>query len=1139
MAAESDAPQDLDLFCEEVREGLYQMWVALKPEDIPFQPSAQLLKDNFIIAHRVKGTAQMFDLPQLAFPAKTLEDLLELMVDQSPEEWARKLPEVRDLLSTLITEFDKVIMDWQLTRGPQERTSDSGPAATSVQEGAHTSSEDQSNHTDTNFPQPDLDDSYLIPDIDPEVMSFFSPEAQEYLDAIEADLLELEKDPTNSGFALHLFRTAHTLKGSSYTVGYTILGDLSHPLEEVLSGVHEGKWPFSAYMADVVLRTVDLMRVLMKRNADQVPDLREKVGTLLGELRQLVDSPTTQPASPAPSPEAAPAASPASETAPVAASVPAPAPAEAKADSKLTDAYLVPDIDAEVISYFAPEAQEYIGVLEAGLLRLESAPQDSEAIDLLFRSAHTLKGSAFTVEFASIGDLTHIMEDFLVEVKEGRMQVGPGVTDVMLRAVDVIRALLRRDANLLPELRQQFPAVLDELQRMNRGEAIESSSKSMQPIAATDKAPAEQAPQQGESKLESQDAGGNVIRVSQERLEHFLNMVGEVVIARGRLDQRLRVLENLSQQVLSYQNRMLESVRSFEEKHMFTSQQTDAAPSAQSEDEGTAGPIQELTDFGSLEFDKYDDFNILARRISEVSADVSESLSQLNLSIRQAREDMSQLQQLTINMRDEISQARMLPVGTPFVRFRRAVREMARATGKEVTLVTSGEQTEVDTGVVERLVDPLVHLVRNSVYHGIETAQVRVANGKPAVGTVYLHAAHRGNSVIIEVEDDGAGIDVEKIKAKAVKLGLLRQDAAQALSQTEAINLIFLPNFSTADSVGDQAGRGVGMDVVKRVIESIGGRIAVETVKGTGTKFTLELPLTLLISTALLVRVGEDRFAIPLPTVQEVVISRPGEIQDLGGKGIIQVGEEGIHVEPLGKLLSGIGNTPDDVAPVVIARTPAGPLGLIVDELLGRQEIVIKSLGDLTPLKNSAFGGATIDPEGRVILVLDVSRLAETGSDGLQVVVRENASASEDSSMDVDDAGRKKPVESNSILLMDDSLSIRKFVGRMLQSAGYTVETAVDGEEGLRKVWEGHYKLIITDLEMPKMNGFEVIQALRARPQTQTVPVVVMTTRAGDKHRQMALNLGATAYLTKPITENALHQEVRRWISQPVAGRQS
>jgi chemosensory pili system protein ChpA (sensor histidine kinase/response regulator) len=480
----------------------------------------------------------------------------------------------------------------------------------------------------------------------------------------------------------------------------------------------------------------------------------------------------------------------------------------------------------------------------------------------------------------------------------------------------------------------------------------------------------------------------------------------------------------------------------------------------------------------------------------------------------------------------------MVAIGTPFTRFRRAVREMARATGKEVTLVTSGEHTEVDTGIVERLVEPLVHLVRNAVYHGIEPAGVRVAQCKPAVGTVYLHAAHRGNAVIIEVEDDGAGIDTAKVKAKAIAKGLVSAALAKTMPDSEVMKLIFLPGFSTADEVGDQAGRGVGLDAVKKVIESMNGFVDIETANGVGTKFTLSLPLTLLIATALIVRVGTQRYAIPLPSVREVTIPTGNTLQRIASELILQAGAEAIPVQSLTHALSGIPAEVPDLSPIVIVRAPNGSLGLAVDELLGRQEIVVKSLGSLKVLERSSFGGASIDPEGRVILVVDVTRIGQgdraTASSVVDTAERPQLS---DQSSSPGAALQEEATAGPSILLIDDSLSIRKFVARMLENAGYAVDTAVDGEDGLRKAAANRYRLVITDLEMPKLNGYEVIQALRGRAQSQTLPIVVMTTRAGDKHRQLALNIGASGYIAKPVEERALIAEVERWLQLPSSMR--
>ncbi len=508
-------------------------------------------------------------------------------------------------------------------------------------------------------------------------------------------------------------------------------------------------------------------------------------------------------------------------------------------------------------------------------------------IGQLFRTAHTLKGSAYTVGFQSLGDLVHYVEDFMMSVREGRIKILPRHTDVLLRSVDVVRLLMRRDPTSLDTLRQRYASALEGLKHLDQAtiaQVLESRSDVHRVDPSVDQDAREQEPIEPVKTAEGKTADGKVaedrevIRVSRDRLERLLNLVGELVIGRGRLEQRLHMLEQLSQQVLAYKGRLVESVHSFAEKHTFTLP-TASSGSPTSSTQGFDG----VSDFGSLEFDKYDDFNILARRIGEVAADISESMTQLSGSIRRSHDDMSHLAQLTLGMRDEIARARMVPVGTPFTRFHRATREMARATGKEVTLVTSGEHTEVDTVVVERLVDPLIHLVRNAVYHGIELAAVRVSKGKPAAGTVYLHAMHRGNAVLIEVEDDGAGLDVEKIRAKAVERGLIRPEMARSMPESEVIKFIFVPGFSTADQIGDQAGRGVGMDVVKRVIESMNGRIDVESIRGVGTKFTLSLPFSLLIATALMVRAGSERYAIPLPAVREVTMVTAERLSTDGG----------------------------------------------------------------------------------------------------------------------------------------------------------------------------------------------------------------------------------------------------------------
>jgi len=934
-----------------------------------------------------------------------------------------------------------------------------------------------------------------------ELVGIFTSEASDGLKKLVAAVRPSDGSPPTQAAFHEQFIVAHSLKGAAALYGFGCVAGLAAILEktcERVGDLPEDEWrtiaKFSGEIVDAICVQIDAIERSGAEDGVSVEALKSRYPEVT-RLMQDMETPRADP------------------------------------DEKpLADEYLQPDIEAEVFSYFTPEAQEYIESMTSALLSLEKSSDDPQTIQGLYRAAHTLKGSAYTIGFQAIGDMAHPMEDLIGGIRDGRMRLSPELTDLFFRALDAIRLLLKRDPTKIEQTRKEFSAVIGQLRHVGGASAPAPASAvaSTTMIGNAAEAAAEAKPAQKEERRPAATGGdGGVIRVSRDRLEHLLNLVGELVIGRSRLEQRLLVLEQLSRQVVAYEGRMLDSVSAFEEKHAFTLPK----PSGEEFQPGSTP----LTDFGALEFDKYDDFNILARSMAEISADVAESMSQLSGSIRHAREDMSVLQQLTLGLRDEIARARMVPFSTLFTRFERAVRETGRAAGKSVSLEVSGGHIELDTDVVQRLVDPLVHIVRNALYHGIESPEARVACGKQPAGTVYLRAAHRGSAVVIEVEDDGAGLDIDKIKAKAIAVGILRPERATTMADADVINLIYLPGFSTAPEVGDQAGRGVGMDVVKRAIQAINGQIDIETEKGVGTKFTLQLPLTLLISTALIVRVGDQRYALPLLSIREVLVPQPGAVQDLSGRSVLQVGDEAIDVRSLAQLIGTDAPAPEGPAPIVILRTPQGIQGVVVDELLGRQELVIKTLGALKLFKGSCYSGATIDPEGRVILVLDASILFGGRKTEASSLPLPPQSPQLEHGEAVEAGGFAAEPETTRILLIDDSLSIRKFVGRMLETAGYQVETAIDGEEGLRKAAAESYHLIITDLEMPKINGYEVIQALRDRPQTKTIPIIVMTTRVGEKHRQMALSLGATSYIAKPIEERALVREISRWVGGAAA----
>jgi chemosensory pili system protein ChpA (sensor histidine kinase/response regulator) len=591
----------------------------------------------------------------------------------------------------------------------------------------------------------------------------------------------------------------------------------------------------------------------------------------------------------------------------------------------------------------------------------------------------------------------------------------------------------------------------------------------------------------------------------------MLNLVGELMIARSRLDRRLAQLDQVNELLLASRTRLGQIGRDFEFGRQ-TSRLPGRRPTAGRDDLGGLRDLSEV--FAELEFDRYDDVNLLARSVGEMSADVAEVQSQHAALLRSIREDSAQIQRLTAVLRKEITRARMVPIGRLFTRGAQQVREAARAADKPVALIVRGESAEVDNGIIEQIADPLLHLIQNAIGHGIESPAERERSGKTAQGQVSLSASQEGGFIVVVVEDDGRGIDIALVRRRAVERGLLPADEAAALSDRDALNLIFVPGFSTAASVTRTAGRGVGLDVVRTNVSRLNGEIHVETEPGRRSRFVLKLPLTVAIADALMVRCGSEIFAFPLTAVSAMRPVDPSEIVSAGGRETIRLEDQALELIRLDRTLGVEGSPPPTRLPVVVLRGGGRPFGVVVDELLGKEEIVIKSLGVFLE-GVGPFSGATISGEGRVILLLDPTLLREAAAQGPagspELVIR--------------------PAETDEerprVMLVDDSVSIRKFVGQMLEKAGFHVVTAVDGQDALQQLVAQRVDVIVTDLEMPRVNGYVLIEDLRRRAVTREVPVIVLTTRAGDKHVRLAERLGVRHYVAKPVDEQSFVQLVR------------
>jgi chemosensory pili system protein ChpA (sensor histidine kinase/response regulator) len=628
----------------------------------------------------------------------------------------------------------------------------------------------------------------------------------------------------------------------------------------------------------------------------------------------------------------------------------------------------------------------------------------------------------------------------------------------------------------------------------------------------------------GRRATDAPDIEKQFIRVNIERLDNLMNLVGEMIVNRNKLTRQVDLIKSLRDELAFSQNRLLGEIRNFEEKYEYTLHYQTLAPAPSESVEGRTN------DFLELEFDRYDDFNLLSRKLTEITNDTNEIMVELSGFFDSFELDTARISTITSNLEDEITKARMVEMDRLFQIFQRPVRDLAQAENKLINMAVTGGDTKIDKTIFEIISDPVMHMVRNAISHGIERAEDRVRLGKDQTGALLLSARHDGGNIVLQIEDDGRGMDPEQLRRAAVEKGFLTQTEARSLSETECLNLIFRPGFSTAAEVGKVSGRGVGMDVVTNQLAKINGRIEIKTEKNIGTRFTIKLPLTLAIAQALIVKVKDQEIAIPMNLVEETTRFSDKDIQRAAGEEMVNLRGVLMRMLRLNTLL-GAGKLPRREEgyryPTLILVLADKRLALMVEEILGREEIVVKSLGEY--LKNiRMFSGATISGEGDVRLILNVAHLF-----GEEAISTKTSYINSRDSTAVESLVRKPR-----LLLVDDSISIRKYVQRFLDRSGYEVDTATDGMNALDILSKAKYDAVITDLEMPIMHGYDLIAEMKRSPLFGRIPIIVLTSRAGEKHRQKALDMGAQDYLVKPFEEQEMIGTLRRLLAgDAVAGR--
>ncbi|WP_223496225.1 Hpt domain-containing protein [Stenotrophomonas indicatrix] len=766
--------------------------------------------------------------------------------------------------------------------------------------------------------------------------------------------------------------------------------------------------------------------------------------------------------------------------------------------------------DRELVDIFVEEGKDLLDHCDGLISELREAPQDREALAGLQRDLHTLKGGARMAGINPIGDLGHSIESLLEAVAGGRTEIERRDVQLLERGFDRLHQLLTRTG----EHRVVEPAqdLLDAFEARTTTDIAAASAAAASAVVVAEQAPQAtpavavvDAPLSAPLPVEGSSEEDPLARPQQEQvrvradlLDRLVNHAGEVAIYRSRLEQQLGAFRGAMGELERTNARLRDQLRRLD-------LETEAQIVARYQRE------QDQADqkFDPLELDRFSTLQQLSRALNESAADLGGLQGVLDDLSRQYDSLLQQQSRVSSELQDGLMRARMVPFDGLVPRLRRVVRQAGMDTGKQVHLTLEGTHGELDRNVLDRMVAPLEHMLRNSVAHGLEAPEQRRAAGKPEEGEIAIRLHREGSEIVLDVADDGAGLDREAIRRRAIERGLLPADAQP--SEQELDNLIFASGFSTADQVSQLAGRGVGMDVVGNEVRQLGGSVDIQSVRGQGVRFTLRLPQTLAVTQAVFVQIGETTFAVPVASVSG--IGRLSHERFEAADSSYRYGGEDYPLYDLGSLVGQAPARADGQAQVPLLLVRAGDLraAVAIDQVLGNREVVVKPVG-LQIASVPGIYGATITGDGRVVVILDVAPLVRRFLANPTAPVLINAPRQE----------RQVPL----VMVVDDSLTMRKVTGRILERHNFEVSVARDGVEALEQLEERVPDLMLLDIEMPRMDGYELATAMRADPRYKDVPIVMITSRSGDKHRQRAFEIGVQRYLGKPYQELDLMRNV-------------
>ncbi len=1172
-------PQFVELFIEEAKEEIasiqssFPQWDQ-NPMDLE---SLALMRRSF---HTLKGSGRMVGARAIAEFGWSIENLLNRIIDKT----LSRTPGMMALLRSSVAALPQLVEQLETGRhspSPIEalmarafayadgREADQGTVTiTQEDRGAAAAAAPAAPSAAAMPPSAVQSAAAAPPAMDPVLHDIYSKETSSHLTEIREYLRKRTGQPAPHDLPEPVYRAIHTLSGSSKMAEARHGIRITEPLNKVMRKVFDSGHGLSdlglATLSDAVRSIDNVVSHINESTAffsDQ-PSLLARLHDIETELDAAIarDAIDTSASAVVPALAEAPEA---------AASAPeglAAAPEEiAAAPEEIAAAPVAEEFDHEIANIYCEEATELLEAAQASLTAWNRDRRDKERVAELQRQLHTLKGGARMAGIAAMGDLSHELETLVIQIDGGSVTGDDHAHAVMQASLDELAGM--RDLVSTGTLPAGASALITQIRDLGTPGRIPSAAAPAAPAATSAAAAAPSAstppaaaaamgappaaaaqPEFAESidappsvsvqaaaPLEaaaaaSEDSAASLelssapvlpgresapaervemARVDADLLDTMLNNAGEVSIFRARLDQQVNSIDFNLAELARTVTRLKEQLRGLEieTEAQVLNRHQDVEP--------------RRNDFDPLELDRYSALQQYSRALAETSGDVASIQGLLETLTREAQNLLTQQSRVITELQNSLMRTRMVPFQRHVQRLTRLVRQAANDTGKRAELVVQGAAAELDRQMLERMVPPLEHMLRNAVVHGIETPERRTALGKPDIGRISISLERDGAEVVIVVDDDGAGIGVKLIREKAIALGLTDHQAK--LTDEEAVQLILEPGFSTAGHVTQAAGRGVGMDVVATEVKKLGGGLFIDTTAGKGSRFTIRLPFTLAISQALIVRVAEEAYALPLATVEGVVrLPRNIVARHLGKDApLFEYGGQKYRFQQLGAFV-GLGATrlpeSDISISVVLIRAGEHSTALVTDELVGSREIVVKSLGpQISGIRGIA--GATILGDGRIVIILDMGSL-----------VRSEWRARPTETVVLDQRDRR-----TFALVVDDSITVRRVTQRLLERNGMRVLTAKDGVDAVSLLQEHLPDIILLDIEMPRMDGYEVAAHVRNDPRLKDVPIVMITSRVSEKHRARAIELGVDDYLGKPYQESQLLDAIEPLVNRRAA----